>query len=189
VSTYPVTGFWGKLPSRGDFVRAALSRDFIEPWDAWLSAAMAETRDRLGEAWHDAWMIAPVWRFALSAELCGPRAVVGLWMPSVDRAGRHFPLTIATEIIGPTASHLAAASTAWLDSAEIAGRAALQFAHDPDELASHLPPYAPGDADEPFDAESLWWTDGSPNVDAQHFSQAILPGPDQFFRMIAGSDP
>ena len=31
-------GFYGKLPARGDFVRAALPRDFTDRWDAWLSA-------------------------------------------------------------------------------------------------------------------------------------------------------
>jgi type VI secretion system protein ImpM len=189
VSAHPVTGFWGKLPARGDFVRVGLSREFVDAWDVWISASLAEAREQLGIHWNDTWMVAPVWRFALSADVCGPHAVLGLWMPSVDRAGRHFPLTIAAEVPGATASHLAAAGTEWLDAAEIEGRGALEFSRGPDELAARLPPIPTLEADEQFDAASLWWTDGAPNVDAQHFSTAVLPGPDQFLRMIAGAAP
>ena len=35
-----LSGFWGKLPARGDFVRAGLPRSFVEPWDAWLQSAL-----------------------------------------------------------------------------------------------------------------------------------------------------
>ncbi len=188
MSAHPVTGFWGKLPARGDFVRAGLSRAFSDPWDIWFSASLADARERLGVHWHEAWMVAPVWRFALSADLCGPNAVLGLWMPSVDRAGRHFPLTIATEIPDGSAAHLAAAGTAWLDEAEQAGRAALEFSHEPDEFLANLPRFYTTPADEPFDAASLWWTAGSPRVDAQHFSLATMPGLDQFIRMLAGAE-
>ena len=39
-----VAGFYGKLPARGDFVRAGLPRDFIDPWDAWLQSVIAGSR-------------------------------------------------------------------------------------------------------------------------------------------------
>ncbi len=188
MSANPVTGFWGKLPARGDFVRAGLSRAFSDPWDVWFSASLADARERLGVGWHDAWMVAPVWRFALSAELCGPNAVLGLWMPSVDRAGRHFPLTIAAEVPDGTAAHLAAAGAAWLDAAEESGRAALALLQTPEDLLASLPAFFTTAANEPFDAASLWWTEGSPRVDAQHFSLATMPGTDQFIRMLAGAE-
>ena len=87
-------GFFGKLPARGDFVRAGLPRSFIDPWDAWLQQVLPASRRILGEAWEPAWLEAPVWRFALPPNLCGPEPVVGLWLPSVDRAGRYFPLML-----------------------------------------------------------------------------------------------
>jgi len=88
-------GFFGKIPSRGDFVRAGLPRSFISPWDEWLQAMLPASREALGETWQDAWMEAPIWRFLIQPGICGPDAVLGVFMPSVDRAGRYFPLTLA----------------------------------------------------------------------------------------------
>ena len=88
-------GFHGKIPARGDFVQAGLPRAFTDPWDGWMQRMVAASRAVLGEAWLRAWLEMAVWRFALSSGICGPGAVIGLWMPSVDRVGRYFPLTLA----------------------------------------------------------------------------------------------
>ena len=88
-------GLYGKLPARGDFVRENLPRDFAEGWDAWWQRGLAETQRRPQDEWLGAWLEAPVWRFVLPPGLCGANGVLGLWMPSVDEAGRYFPLTIA----------------------------------------------------------------------------------------------
>ena len=85
----------GKLPARGDFVRAGLPRDFTDPWDDWLQSVMAGSRALMGEAWLPAFLEAPVWRFTLPPGMCGEQAVLGLMLPSVDKAGRYFPLTFA----------------------------------------------------------------------------------------------
>lgn len=88
-------GFYGKVCAKGDFVSRRLPRSFVGPWDAWLQAALAESRERLGEDWAPAYMTAPIWRFVLSSGLCGDRVVSGVLMPSVDRVGRQFPLALA----------------------------------------------------------------------------------------------
>lgn len=44
--------------------------------------------------WDALYMSAPIWRFSLSAGLAGPGAMMGVLMPSVDRVGRRFPLTL-----------------------------------------------------------------------------------------------
>ena len=89
-------GFYGKLPARGDFVARGLPRDFTRPLDAWLSEAVAGSREVLGqERWLAAYLVAPVWRFSLPPGACGPAAAVGLLLPSVDRTGRYFPLCFA----------------------------------------------------------------------------------------------
>ena len=72
-----IVGFYGKLPARGDFVRAALPRDFTDPWDDWLQSVMAGSRTEMGEDWLPAYLEAPVWRFALPPGCCGSRAVSG----------------------------------------------------------------------------------------------------------------
>ena len=88
-------GFYGKLPSCGDFVGAGLPRAFVRAWDGWSARALPASRDRLGPAWQAAWLEAPVWRFALPVGACGDQRAFGVWMPSVDRVGRYFPLVLA----------------------------------------------------------------------------------------------
>lgn len=183
-------GFFGKLPARGDFVRSGLPRDFVEPWDAWWQHVIAGSRERLGEAWPDAWLQAPIWRFGLPPGLCGAAAVLGLWMPSVDRAGRYFPLTIAAVAPGRW-SALGAVGGGFLDMAERAGLAALEEDLPPEALAERVGDAlaaagratgAPAD-----DGQAAWWTDGGPLVPPHDVCGPALPGVAQFTAMIAGS--
>ncbi len=90
-----VPGLYGKLPARGDFIQRDLPAAFVEPWDEWLQAALAASQDRLGQNWLPSYLTGPIWRFALTAGCCGDVPVAGLLMPSVDRVGRYFPLTMA----------------------------------------------------------------------------------------------
>jgi type VI secretion system protein ImpM len=89
-------GFFGKLPSRGDFVARRLAGGFVTAWDEWLQAAIAQSRETLGERWLDAYLTSPIWRFALSPGFCGNESYCGVLVPSVDRVGRYFPLVAAT---------------------------------------------------------------------------------------------
>lgn len=91
-------GFFGKLPSRGDFISRYLPKSFLEPWDRWLQAAMAQSRNQLGETWRDAYCTSPIWRFALGDGLCGSAGYAGVLMPSVDRVNRYYPLLIAAPL-------------------------------------------------------------------------------------------
>ena len=93
-----MTGFFGKLPGRGDFIGRHLPRNFLEPWDGWMQAAMAYSRNQLEESWCDRYCTSPIWRFALSGGLCGPMGYAGVLMPSVDRVNRYYPLTIAVPL-------------------------------------------------------------------------------------------
>jgi type VI secretion system protein ImpM len=91
-------GWYGKLPTLGDFASRRLDADFIEPWDRWLGEGLAAQRAQLGEAWLDAYLQSPVWRFVLlPGVLASAQAapLAGVLMPSVDRVGRYFPLTLA----------------------------------------------------------------------------------------------
>lgn len=88
-------GFYGKLAGRGDFIHRGLPSSFIEPWDAWLAAGIASSQAQLGGGWLDAYLVSPLWRFAVAPGLLGSEAVTGVMMPSIDRVGRYFPLCIA----------------------------------------------------------------------------------------------
>ena len=88
-------GFYGKLASRGDFVSRGLPQSFIGPWDSWLAAGLLASQASLGERWLDAYLVSPLWRFLVAPGVCGPDAAAGVVMPSIDRVGRYFPLTVA----------------------------------------------------------------------------------------------
>jgi type VI secretion system protein ImpM len=112
-------GIYGKLPSNGDFVTRRLPAAFVEPWDRWLQESLADSQVQLGARWLNTYLTSPVWRFALSPGSAGQLAWAGLLMPSVDRVGRYFPLTLASPLPA-TANPLAVmtGATAWYDSAE-----------------------------------------------------------------------
>lgn len=153
-------GFHGKLPARGDFVGLGLPPGFLRPWEDWMQAVMAGSKQLLGEAWLPAWMQAPIWRFLLPAGTCGPAAMVGLWLPSVDRVGRYYPLTIARPLDGPPQS-----AAPWLEQAEAAGLAALEADLTPEALAARLatPPEHNGQPAllPAMAGHGLWWTLGA----------------------------
>lgn len=112
-------GFYGKLPSHGDFLRRRVSDAFVDAWDAWLRECIASSRSTLGGRWLDVYLTSPAWRFACAAGACGPAPVIGVVAPSVDQVGRYFPLTLVAEL--PADLNLmpaASASERFLDAAE-----------------------------------------------------------------------
>lgn len=89
-------GWHGKLPSLGDFATRRLSPPFVDAWDHWLSDGLAAMR--LKPDWLDRYLASPSWRFLLTPGVIGSTAWIGVLMPSVDRVGRYYPLTIAHPI-------------------------------------------------------------------------------------------
>jgi type VI secretion system protein ImpM len=185
-------GFCGKLPARGDFVASGLPRRFVEGWHDWLQHALAASRDALGEDWVAAWLEAAIWRFALSPGVCGPDAMLGLWMPSVDRIGRYFPLTFAAAIPGADPAVLIREGGGFLAAAECAGRDALAQDLAPDAVAARLATAAAvaASSDAGTDpamcppAGALWWSTGSPRVPATAFATRSLPDAAMFAAML-----
>lgn len=96
-------GFFGKLRSHGDFVARRLPPAMQQPFDAWLQAGINASRADLGGAWLPTYLNSPLWRFVLAPGVCGPEAWAGIMMPSVDRVGRCFPLTLAAGLDGAPA--------------------------------------------------------------------------------------
>jgi type VI secretion system protein ImpM len=180
-------GLFGKLPARGDFVQLGLPGGFVRPWDDWLQRVMAASQDRMGEDWLPAFLESPVWRFTLPGGLCGPGAVLGLFMPSVDRVGRYYPLTLAAVFSPGVRLPASVAIYSWLAAAEAAGRAALEEAVPPEEVMRHLPTLgagATGDTPEDMPAPGEWWTDGGPRVAETRVVLTALPDAARFAAML-----
>lgn len=99
-------GAFGKMPSAGDFFRLSLSQSFVAEWDEWLQRCLLQGSELNSGRWNELYMSAPIWRFCLSPGLAGPQKVLGVLMPSVDRVGRRFPLTLAAPVVSGSSAFL-----------------------------------------------------------------------------------
>ncbi len=88
-------GFYGKLPIVGDFITRRLPKDFVNSLDQWMQNGITVSKEELQGDWLDLYLTAPIWRFAFQSGVCGEGAWVGIIMPSVDKVGRYYPLTLA----------------------------------------------------------------------------------------------
>ncbi|MDD2728817.1 type VI secretion system-associated protein TagF [Malikia sp.] len=204
-------GWYGKLPQLGDFARRRLPSEFIGPWDDWLQQGLQSSRAALGEAWLEHYLGAPVWRFVLLPGVIEPDAWAGVLMPSVDRVGRYFPLTLCTSLkedapLGPSLTGL----DSWLAGLETCALLALDAERGLDrmEVALQELPACPGAVDpdpagpnrpaagfldglgarilpRALAGNGFWWQcdlDGG----CIGFVQPGLPSPSRFAEMLSG---
>lgn len=87
-------GIFGKLPAKRDYVQSGMPSGLMELLDPWLQAAVAQSRNDMGQGWLQTYLASPIWRFWLGNRVAG-QTVLGALMPSVDGVGRYFPLLCA----------------------------------------------------------------------------------------------
>lgn len=199
VSLAATPGWFGKLPSLGDFASRRLPDIFVRRWDRWLQRGLVTARSQLGEAWQGTYLVAPILRFWLAPGVLGEHGWAGLMMPSVDRVGRHFPLTIARPV-EPLAEALAA--RAWFRALDAAARQVLDVEFSVDDLeralgaVSAIEPQVPDEAAEQLAEDalqrcnapapcSLWWC-GDADAAAEIRCFAALPPAAAFASLIGG---
>ena len=158
-----IPGWYGKIPSAGDFVSRRLPEEFIGLWDDWLQGGMACMRAELGTDWLPRYLVAPVRRFWLAPGLMGAPAWVGVLMPSIDGVGRYFPLTIAAAAT-PVENSLAAALAAreWYRSVDATARKVLDVRFGIADLEDELAHVTP------------WQDDRTSSAEALHLAEAAL---------------
>ncbi len=112
-------GFFGKLPCNGDFIQHNVSQEWLDVWDHWQQSCIFESRGALQGEWLDAYLAGPIWRFVLSEGACGSGAYAGIIVPSVDRVGRYFPLTLVRQLdSGWNPLDVAVCWPAWFEALE-----------------------------------------------------------------------
>jgi type VI secretion system protein ImpM len=179
-------GYYGKLPAQGDFERRRADVGFVQGWDDWLQAGFAESREKLADRWQLAYENAPIWRFCFGAKVCGPDPMIGVMMPSQDRVGRCFPLTVFYRLkvgtgsdaleIEPFMASLEEAALGTLEDGQ--GRDRLDQALD-EMTAPELPATAAGDA------QSYWLSTffaGHARIDRRSFTN--LPASTRFTELL-----
>ena len=133
------TGLYGKLPAYGDFIFRNLNTSFITPWDEWLQHFISGSQEQMGDDWLDIYLTSPIWRFVLSPGVIDNNMWAGLMMPSVDRVGRYFPISLVKPIdsnITPVKFMLE--QTQWFDALESHCLSALDGSIDADDLIAHV---------------------------------------------------
>ena len=136
-------GWHGKLPTVGDFATRRLDSNFVSVWDDWLSAGLAGLRSHDPDHWLDAYLASPSWRFVVTPGfLPAPlqaTAWAGVVMPSVDRVGRYYPLTLVAPLPAiPLETSVQLALWLWLQRLEDAAIDALQEDWSIDLLETEL---------------------------------------------------
>ena len=87
-------GWFGKLPSTGDFAGRGMPRALQEVVHDWISSGMAALACLHQEDWQDGYLVSPVWHFAVNSGIWDYPALVGCVAPSVDKIGRYSPLMV-----------------------------------------------------------------------------------------------
>jgi type VI secretion system protein ImpM len=202
-----VIGYFGKIPSHGDFVSRGLPPALVEAWDAWLQQCIHESQRQLGDQWLTHYLTSPVWRFAIAPGILGPEGLGGVMMPSVDRVGRYFPLMLAATG-APALLDWFQKQAAWYDGIEEVARASLNAGFRLEQFDGVVEPgmipstsfmsmgcvqrfLITEDVDEriiaaAFQNRSLWWTEGSPSVEASVLSCVGMPSAQAFTVMLDG---
>jgi type VI secretion system protein ImpM len=100
-----VTGWWGKLPTQGDFVGEGLPVAWRTVWDEWLQRALAHALRRLGRDELRTRLLAmPPWQCLVPAPADAARdnggrgdgtSWTGVVLAASDRVGRVFPMLLA----------------------------------------------------------------------------------------------
>lgn len=208
-------GFFGKVTSHGDFVARRLPLAFQEGWDRWLQESIAASRQQLGPAWLQHYLTSPIWRFALDQGVLDEHAWAGVLMPSVDRVGRHFPLMIAAPAAGAAPLlDWVEWQAGWYDALEDLARGSLESGFMLEQFDAAVAAIVPlpgeaGDADDarggwclPLHGDdsltsrvssallrghSVWWSDGSPSIEASLLVCRGMPAVDGFAAMLDGS--
>ncbi len=175
-------GYFGKLPAKGDFLRAGLPEDFVAAWEGWCRDFLTATRAALRDGWDAAWMEAPIWHFLLPPGACGRMAVLGVWIASIDKVGRHFPFTAVA--LAASSVDLEAGG-GWLEMAEdVALSGVVEDAPHEDFAARLTEPVA-----EAALAGPGWWTEGSPLVAPRGLEILPLPSMDIAATMLRDAAP
>lgn len=144
-------GFFGKLPTAGDFVRRGLDARTLRALDDWCQAGLARAPSPAPDG------RTRFWRFACAAGALAPRALAGVLAPSRDVVGRCFPLFVAAER-GDDGPGFDRDDVAWYDRVEILVAEASQGLLDAQNLADGLRDLgAPRARDTAGAVASVWW--------------------------------
>ena len=160
-------GWHGKLPVAGDFVTRRLHSVFVEAWDEWLTCGLTSLQERYASHWQEQYLASPPWRFVITEDFLpsplNSAAWTGVIIPSLDRVGRYYPLTLVSRLSEiPASQHEQAALWSWLHQIEDLAVDAMQDDWSIEQLDAELlslgPPVKADVSVENLDNSGPWAT-------------------------------
>ncbi len=128
-------GLYGKLPAHGDFIKRHLNSTFINVWDEWLQHFISASQEQIGEDWLNIYLTSPIWQFVFSPGVIDSNMWAGIIMPSVDRVGRYFPISIVQQLpASESAVNFSLHQDSWYQQLETQCLRSLDGEIDADEL-------------------------------------------------------
>jgi len=189
-------GFFGKVPTHGDFVSSGLDNVVRSELDRWLQNGLSACAHAFGEQWQQQFGKTPSWRFIIEAGIWSRSVVAGVLSPSRDRVGRSFPLVIAAQLRDftdhPRQLYLDATwFTAAEGLAETVGNRDFDIGHFSTMLKRlRLPRASDGEsggiAGSP--PTSLWWQAEPGTGKVIGFRTAGAPKAEDFMRLLGGTE-
>jgi type VI secretion system protein ImpM len=186
-----IAGWYGKIPAVGDFATRRVPREFVATWDDWLQRSLASSASALGAAWLDVYLQGPILRFVLLPGICGESLWTGIVMPSVDRVGRYFPLTIVVALEERPGTLAAAVSSHnWFAALEKIALRTLESDALPEELDAGLVeapfPWSPVDVGAAVALAGWWRTPSTAGhatdlADVNRLDDLVLAGAESAF--------
>ncbi|MDR3213572.1 MAG: type VI secretion system-associated protein TagF [Azoarcus sp.] len=129
-------GWFGKLPSVGDFAGRGMPHLLQETAHAWMSSGMAALVRTWSVEWRDAYLVSPVWHFIVNAGTWDRHALIGCIAPSIDKVGRCSPLLALRSFDRSSVREVLPPENRWLYQLDaalrriIGERTAVEDAHD-----------------------------------------------------------
>ena len=104
-----------------------------------MQQSVLASQEVLGESWLSHFLISPVWRFVLPSACVNAQSWAGIMLPSVDKVGRYYPLTLVASLPEQVGSfeYLCKADS-WFRWLEDVAMMTLEKGLDADELVQVL---------------------------------------------------
>ncbi|WP_185969735.1 type VI secretion system-associated protein TagF [Rhizobium straminoryzae] len=188
-------GFFGKLPTHGDFVGWGVPVELQRLLQDWLQQGLQLLHDRLGDAWSSAFKATPPWRFIVEEGLWSDPALAGVFLPSTDRVGRAFPLVIISQIHAATDHPFQLyKDESWFTAVEAIGESSLRRDFQLEDFTAALqklrrlrpfdPPEEALNASRGRTRETLWWSVATASGIAEGFRRSGPPQAEDVLRLV-----
>lgn len=126
--------WFGKLPSRSEFFNRRLLPDFSSEVEEWMRDGMKHLVVAESEDWRERYLVAPLWHFAMTADIWNRDAILGCIAPSADKFGRTFPLIVLQAFRGGDLIALLPPQCDWLHDLDRLTRNCVGQAMAPEEF-------------------------------------------------------